>query len=309
MSGSQFRVEDGPLQGWYAAYRCAMWQFQPVSQTVTMQPPTLPDAAQRIGVALEITPGDPQWEVMRILGNQHRDNVHAREIRAIALGLLLPRVHALLAVRDGWEIARGSSITPAITGRIADVTDPRTSVQVSAADRHTGPGSGRRRLGGRMELDGLDATFNWVRRHVLHHPGIPAVESTASWARRTEQFLQTPLPGQPHPGQYVLHFTNAISSHGSEWKIADSVEEACVLAATHRPFNNTRIRVAKVVGVDNGMPVTERVDLGPAARPGPHRAAAAFPRPAAAVPPSAGGSKPAAGNGGAAPTRPKGTQR
>ncbi|GLW34462.1 hypothetical protein [Actinoplanes regularis] len=277
VTDQRFRIDDGPLQGWYHS---GNWGPRTPSRTVTADPPVQPDTTLRISLAMQVEPGDPQWEVIRLLDEQQRNTVHAREIRKVALGLLLPRAHALLAVRDGWQIARGSSMTPAISGRYADLAGPMTTVRVSAADRtYTGVGPGR--LGNRISRDGLEASFEWVRQQLLRHPRLPAAEDSGEWARRTEQFLQTPLPGQAHTGQYVLWFINAISSRGRERKVADSLEQAQELAAIYRPFNNTRVDAYQVVGIDNGMAIKERVDLGSAPRLRPHRSAAAFPRPAA----------------------------
>ncbi|BCY10978.1 hypothetical protein [Actinoplanes sp. L3-i22] len=286
MSELRFRIEDGPLQGWYAEYHAASAQLRPLSQTLIVQPPAHLDAAAlRVSLSLTIRPGDPQWEVMKTLARQQANTAHAQQTRAAALGLLLPRVRAGMAVRDGWHVQRGSSPTPAISGRLTDLTGPESTVRVSAADNWR-PADSRRQLHTRIARDGLDTTFGWVRQNALATPGLPAGQSRPEWTGHTEQFLRTPLPGQPRPGQYVIEFVNATASHGLHRRIADNVEQAQHWAATHRPFNNTDVTVALVVGVDNGWPVTEPVDLGPAARPGPHRpaAAAAFPVPPAARP-------------------------
>jgi hypothetical protein len=281
VSEQHFRIDDGPLQGWYVGHHLASIQFRALDQSVTMVPPVQPDGTLRVDLRLTIRPGDPQWEVAQTLGRQQLDTGTAREIRAIALGLLLPRVHAGLAVRDGWHVQRGSSVTPAINGRLTDLDGPQATIRIIAADS-TRRGDGSRRLATRLQMDGLEATFGWVRQQVLQHPGLPAAQTRVEWSEQATRFLQTPLPGQPHPGQYVLDFVNATGGHGHKRKITDSLAEAQALAATHRPFNNTRVAVEQVIGIDNGMAVTAPVSLDSTARPGRGRAVAAFPQPPAA---------------------------
>ncbi|AEV86822.1 hypothetical protein ACWT_5804 [Actinoplanes sp. SE50] len=300
MSELRFRIDDGPLRGWSGTHYSAAIGLRLLSQTITVHPPNLPDSAPgspRVSLSLHLEPGDPQWEVMRIFGRTQQNTPTARQIREIALGLLLPRVQAQLAVRDGWLMSRASSITAGISGQLADLTGPASTVQVAAADSFRRHRSGIS-LGDRMNRDGLTATFAWLLQQSWRQ-ALPAGQDRTAWTAATDTFLRTPLPGQPHVGQIVLTFRNG-TGDGLRHRVADTLHEATIMAGSYRPFNNTAVTAEQVVAIDHGLPIIRPITLDPA--DSPKRAqptATAFPRPAVIVP-GTPGTRPAV----APPSRP-----
>jgi hypothetical protein len=65
-------------------------------------------------------------------------------------------------------------------------------------------------------------------------------------------------PRGPKVGDFVVYFRNAINGSREEHVCGD-VESAQLLAKTHRPFNNTDVRIRKVISLHYDSPVMDDV--------------------------------------------------
>ena len=97
MNGPQFRVNGGRLHGGLAELHGGSYHGQPRPFTLITRPSESDNSSLRLPFGLTVRPSDLQWELLRAVAAQ---------------GPLMPRIHATLAIRDGWTSQMTAPTSP-----------------------------------------------------------------------------------------------------------------------------------------------------------------------------------------------------